>query len=113
MARRAVAAAEEFATAHDVIYATYFTSVLYGFRQEWETAADWSKRTIELASEHGLPYYELMGSHMLGAATATAGPNRLGLADHESRRASQPHDRRGSRPNRYVSDDRRSVSHCW
>jgi tetratricopeptide (TPR) repeat protein len=73
MARRAVAAAEEFATAHDVIYATYFTSVLYGFRQEWETAADWSKRTIELASEHGLPYYELMGSHMLGAATAQQG----------------------------------------
>jgi predicted ATPase len=73
MARRALSAAGEFATAHDVIYAMYFSAVLYGFRREWDTAADWSKRTIELATEHGLPYYQLMGSHMLGAALAQQG----------------------------------------
>lgn len=79
MSRRALGAAEEFATAHDVIYATYFTAVLYGFRQEWDTTADWSKRTIELATEHGLPYYQLMGSHMLGAAMAQMGQHEAGL----------------------------------
>jgi DNA-binding winged helix-turn-helix (wHTH) protein/tetratricopeptide (TPR) repeat protein len=79
MSRRALGAAEQFATAHDVIYATYFTAVLYGFRQEWETTADWSKRTIELATEHGLPYYQLMGSHMLGAAMAQQGQTGTGL----------------------------------
>ncbi|HLX37919.1 MAG TPA: hypothetical protein VKR29_08960, partial [Candidatus Binataceae bacterium] len=73
MARRAVGAAEEFATIHDVVYATYFSAVLYGFRREWETSADWAKRTIEQATEHGLPYYQLMGSHMLGAALAQQG----------------------------------------
>ncbi len=79
MSRRAVGAAENFATAHDVVYACYFTTVLYGFRQEWETAVDWSKRTIELAGEHGLPYYQLMGSHMLGAAMAQLGQTGSGL----------------------------------
>ena len=79
MSRRALGAAEQFATAHDVIYATYFTAVLYGFRQEWDTAADWSKRTIELATEHGLPYYQLMGSHMLGAAISQQGQAENGL----------------------------------
>jgi tetratricopeptide (TPR) repeat protein len=79
MSRRALGSAEQFATAHDVIYATYFTAVLYGFRQEWDTARDWSKRTIELATEHGLPYYQLMGSHMLGAAMAQQGQAEVGL----------------------------------
>jgi DNA-binding winged helix-turn-helix (wHTH) protein/tetratricopeptide (TPR) repeat protein len=73
MSRRALGAAEQCATAHDVIYATYFTCVLYGFRQEWDTTADWAKRTIGLATEHGLPYYQLMGSHMLGAAMVQQG----------------------------------------
>ena len=41
--------------------------------------ADWSKRTIELATEHGLPYYQLMGSHMLGAAMAQQGQTESGL----------------------------------
>lgn len=50
MSRRALGAAEQFAAAHDLIYATYFTAVLYGFRQEWDITADWSKRTIELAT---------------------------------------------------------------
>ncbi len=53
--------------------------MLYGFRQEWDTAADWSKRTIELATEHGLPYYQLMGSHMLGAALSQQGQPENGL----------------------------------
>ncbi len=79
MSRRALAAAEQLATAHDLVYATYFTAVLYGFRQEWDTTADWSKRTIELATEHGLPYYQLMGSHMLGAAMAQQGQTESGL----------------------------------
>ncbi len=79
MSRRALAAAENFATAHDLIYASYFTAVLYSFRQEWDTAAGWSKRTIELATEHGLPYYQLMGSHMLGAAMSQQGQTENGL----------------------------------
>jgi DNA-binding winged helix-turn-helix (wHTH) protein/tetratricopeptide (TPR) repeat protein len=79
MSRRALGAAEQFATAHDLIYATYFTAVLYGFRQQWDTTIDWSKRTIELATEHGLPYYQLMGSHILGAALAQAGQTDAGL----------------------------------
>jgi len=79
MSRRALGAAEEFATAHDVIYATYFTAVLYGFRQEWDTTANWSRRTIELATEHGLPYCQLMGSNMLGAAMAQMGQHEAGL----------------------------------
>ena len=79
MSRRALGAAEQFATAHDLVYATYFTAVLYGFRQEWDTTIDWSKRTIELATEHGLPYYQLMGSHILGAALAQIGQPEKGL----------------------------------
>ena len=79
MSRRALGAAEQFATAHDVIYATYFTAVLYGFRQQWDTTAEWSKRSIELATEHGLPYYQLMGSHILGAAMAQRGQPEAGL----------------------------------
>jgi len=64
----------------DLIYATYFAAVLYGFRQEWENAESWARRAVELASEHGLPYYVATGTHLRGAALAEQGSFDEGLS---------------------------------
>jgi adenylate cyclase len=53
--------------------------VLYGFRQEWPNAESWSRRTIELATEHGLSYYVATGTHLHGAALAEQGRFDEGL----------------------------------
>jgi DNA-binding winged helix-turn-helix (wHTH) protein/tetratricopeptide (TPR) repeat protein len=79
MARQAVSLAERLGNVADVIYATYFAAVLYGFRQEWPNAESWSRRTIELATEHGLPYYVATGTHLRGAAIAEQGRFDEGL----------------------------------
>jgi tetratricopeptide (TPR) repeat protein len=79
MARKAVSVAERLGNIADVIYATYFAAVLYGFRQEWPNAENWSRRTIELATEHGLPYYVATGTHLHGAAVAEQGRFDEGL----------------------------------
>jgi tetratricopeptide (TPR) repeat protein len=79
MARKAVSVAERIGNIADVIYATYFAAVLYGFRQEWPSAENWSRRTIELATEHGLPYYIAIGTHLHGAAVAEQGRFDEGL----------------------------------
>jgi DNA-binding winged helix-turn-helix (wHTH) protein/tetratricopeptide (TPR) repeat protein len=68
--RQAHALAERIGNMHDLAYASFFAAVLYGFRTEWRTAEGWSRRTVELATEHGLPYYVTMGTHMSGAAAA-------------------------------------------
>ena len=80
MARKALAVAERLGNVADVIYATYFAAVLYGFRQEWANAESWSRRTVELASEHGLPYYVATGTHLHGAALAEQGRFDEGLS---------------------------------
>ena len=80
MARKALAVAERLGNVADVIYATYFAAVLYGFRQEWANAESWSRRTVELASEHGLPYYVATGTHLHGAAIAEQGRFDEGLS---------------------------------
>ena len=80
MARKALALAERLGNVADVIYATYFAAVLYGFRQEWANAESWSRRTVELASEHGLPYYVATGTHLHGAAIAEQGRFDEGLS---------------------------------
>ncbi len=80
MARKAVSVAERLGNIADVIYATYFAAVLYGFRQEWPHAESWSRRTIELATEHGLPYYVATGTHLHGAAIAEQGRFDDGLS---------------------------------
>ena len=80
MARKALALAERLGNVADVIYATYFAAVLYGFRQEWANAESWSRRTVELASEHGLPYYVATGTHLHGAALAEQGRFDEGLS---------------------------------
>jgi DNA-binding winged helix-turn-helix (wHTH) protein len=79
MARKALSVAERLGNIADVIYATYFAGVLYGFRQEWPNAESWARRTIELASEHGLPYYVATGTHLRGAALAEQGRFDEGL----------------------------------
>ena len=79
MARKALSVAERLGNIADVIYATYFAAVLYGFRQEWPNAESWSRRTIELATEHGLPYYVATGTHLHGAAMAEQGRFDEGL----------------------------------
>jgi tetratricopeptide (TPR) repeat protein len=79
MARKALSVAERLGNIADVIYATYFAAVLYGFRQEWPNAESWSRRTIELATEHGLPYYVATGTHLYGAAMAEQGRFDEGL----------------------------------
>jgi predicted ATPase len=79
MARKALSVAERLGNAADVIYATYFAAVLYGFRQEWPNAESWSRRTIELATEHGLPYYVATGTHLHGASLAEQGRFDEGL----------------------------------
>ena len=80
MARKALSLAEQLGNVADVIYATYFAAVLYGFRQEWPNAESWSRRTVELSTEHGLPYYVAIGTNLHGTAIARAGPLRRGLA---------------------------------
>jgi DNA-binding winged helix-turn-helix (wHTH) protein/tetratricopeptide (TPR) repeat protein len=79
MARKALWVAERLGNAADVIYATYFAAVLYGFRQEWPNAESWSRRTVELATEHGLPYYVATGTHLHGASLAEQGQFDEGL----------------------------------
>ena len=79
MGRKALSVAERLGNIADVIYATYFAAVLYGFRQEWPNAENWSRRTIELATEHGLPYYIATGTHLHGAAVAEQGRFDEGL----------------------------------
>jgi predicted ATPase len=79
MARKALSVAERLGNAADVIYATYFAAVLYGFRQEWPNAESWSRRTIELATEHGLPYCVATGTHRHGASLAEQGRFDEGL----------------------------------
>lgn len=53
--------------------------MLYGFRLEWANAENWSRRAIELATEHGLPYYVATGTHLHGAALAEQGRFDEGL----------------------------------
>jgi DNA-binding winged helix-turn-helix (wHTH) protein/tetratricopeptide (TPR) repeat protein len=79
MARKALSVAECLGNVADVIYATYFAAVVYGFRQEWPNAESWSRRTVELATEHGLPYYVATGTHLYGAALAEQGRFDEGL----------------------------------
>jgi DNA-binding winged helix-turn-helix (wHTH) protein/tetratricopeptide (TPR) repeat protein len=79
MARKALSVAERLGNISDVIYATYFTGVLYGFRLEWANAESWSRRTIELATECGLPYYAATGTHLHGTAIAAQGRFDEGL----------------------------------
>jgi DNA-binding winged helix-turn-helix (wHTH) protein/tetratricopeptide (TPR) repeat protein len=79
MARKALSVAERLGNIADVIYATYFAGVLYGFRLEWANAESWSRRTIELATEYGLPYYAATGTHLHGTAIAAQGSFDEGL----------------------------------
>jgi DNA-binding winged helix-turn-helix (wHTH) protein/predicted ATPase/type II secretory pathway predicted ATPase ExeA len=80
MIRKALSVAERLGNVADLIYATYFAAVLYGFRTEWPNAESWARRTVELASEHGLPYYVAMGTHLRGAALAEQGRFDEGLS---------------------------------
>lgn len=80
MARKALSVAERLGNVADLIYATYFAAVLYGFRTEWPNAESWARRTVDLASEYGLPYYVAMGTHMQGAALAEQGRFDEGLS---------------------------------
>jgi DNA-binding winged helix-turn-helix (wHTH) protein/tetratricopeptide (TPR) repeat protein len=79
MARKALSVAEKLGNVADVIYATYFAAVLYGFRLDWTNAESWSRRTVELATEHGLPYYVATGTNLLGTALAEQGHFDEGL----------------------------------
>jgi DNA-binding winged helix-turn-helix (wHTH) protein/tetratricopeptide (TPR) repeat protein len=79
MIRKASALAEHLGNVQDLIYATYFTAVLYGFRTEWANAESWSRRTVELATKHGLPYYVATGTHLQGTAIAEQGRFDEGL----------------------------------
>jgi DNA-binding winged helix-turn-helix (wHTH) protein/tetratricopeptide (TPR) repeat protein len=79
MVRKALSVAERAGNVADIIYATYFAAVLYGFRLEWSNAESWSRRTIDLATEHGLPYYVATGTHLHGTALAEQGHFDEGL----------------------------------
>jgi len=79
MLRKSMSVAERLENMHDLTYATYFATVLYGFRKEWKNVESWSRRTIELAQEHGLPYFQALGVHMQGAALAHQGAFEKGL----------------------------------
>jgi len=79
MARTALSLAERLGNVADLIYATYFAAVLYGFRLEWANAENWSRRAVELATEHGLPYYVATGTHLHGTALAEQGRFDEGL----------------------------------
>ena len=78
-ARKALSVAEKLGNVADVIYATYFTAVLYGFRLEWSNVESWSRRTVELSTEHGLPYYVALGTNLQGTAIAEQGRFDEGL----------------------------------
>ncbi len=79
MIRNALSMAERLGNVADVIYATYFAAVLYGLRLEWPNAESWSSRTVELATEHGLPYYVATGTNLHGTALAEQGRFDEGL----------------------------------
>jgi DNA-binding winged helix-turn-helix (wHTH) protein/tetratricopeptide (TPR) repeat protein len=79
MARKALSLAEQLGNVSDLIYATYFSAVLYGFRLEWTNAESWSRRTVELSTEHGLPYYVAMGTNLHGISIAQQGRFDEGL----------------------------------
>jgi DNA-binding winged helix-turn-helix (wHTH) protein/tetratricopeptide (TPR) repeat protein len=79
MARKALSVAERAGNLADIVYATYFAAVLYGFRLEWPNAESWSRRTIDLATEHGLPYYVATATHLQGTALAEQGHFDEGL----------------------------------
>ena len=79
MLRKSMTVAEQLENMHDLTYATYFGTVLYGFRREWDNVQSWARRTIELATQHGLPYFEALGTHMRGTALAQQGNLPEGL----------------------------------
>lgn len=78
--RKALSLAERLCNMHDLTYASFFAAVLYGFRTDWANTESWARRTVELAAEHGLPYYAAMGSHMLGIAASEQGKVAEGIA---------------------------------
>jgi len=77
--RESLAVAEKLDNKHDLIYAHYFATVLHGFRLEWSIAESLAHRTIELATDHGLPYFQALGLEMQGTALAQQGNFEQGL----------------------------------
>jgi len=78
--REALAVARELAHSQNLVFALFFTAMLYQFRREGSAVQEWIEAFISLSTAQGLPYMLDMAKILQGWVLAEQGEEEAGIA---------------------------------
>jgi predicted ATPase/class 3 adenylate cyclase len=77
--QEALRLAQEFSHLHTLAWARAYAAIFHQFYREWQLLREHAEAAVALAAEHGFPYWQAVGTTLVGWAVTVQGQGEEGM----------------------------------